>query len=122
MALVLLAADAFGGAQRCLSMTVEYVKTRHQFGTPLAQFQAVKHQLADMAVELEPARALVWFAAYALDESLDDASRRASLAKAHLADRFTAIARASVLAHGGIGYTWEYDLQLWFRRAIFDSA
>ena len=121
-ALVLLAADAFGGAQRCLSMTVDYVQTRHQFGVPLAQFQAIKHQLADMAVELEPARALVWYAAYALDRNLPDASRRASLTKAHLADRFTSITRASVLAHGGIGYTWEYDLQVWFRRALFDNA
>jgi alkylation response protein AidB-like acyl-CoA dehydrogenase len=121
-ALVLLAADAFGGAQRCLSMTVDYVQTRQQFGVALAQFQAIKHQLADMAVELEPARALVWYAALALDEDLADASRRASLAKAHLADRFTSITRAAVLAHGGIGYTWEYDLQVWFRRALYDHA
>lgn len=120
--LVLLAADALGGAQRCLDLAVEYAKTREQFGVVIAQFQGLKHQLANMALQVEPARALVWYAAYAADVGLNDASRAAALAKAHLADRFVAVARAATEAHGGIGYTWEYDLQLFFRRSLFDRA
>ncbi|HXQ45576.1 MAG TPA: acyl-CoA dehydrogenase family protein [Caulobacteraceae bacterium] len=121
-ALVLLAADALGGAEQCLAMTVDYAKQREQFGVVIGQFQALKHQLANMALEIEPARALVWYAAYALDQRLPDASRAAAHAKAHLADRFTSITRAATQAHGGIGYTWDYDLQIWFRRSLFDRA
>jgi alkylation response protein AidB-like acyl-CoA dehydrogenase len=121
-ALVLLAADAFGGARRCLDMAVEYAKTREQFGVVIGQFQGLKHQLANMALEIEPGRALFWYAAYAADADLPDASRSAAHAKAHLADRFVSATRTAVQAHGGIGYTWEYDLQLWFRRALFDRA
>jgi len=119
---VLTAADALGGAQRCLQMAVDYAKTRVQFGRPIGSFQAIKHQLANLALEVEPARALVWYAAYAWDTRAADTSRACALAKAHLADRFTSAARAAIEAHGGIGYTWEYDLQIWFRRAVFDQA
>src|SRR6202012_4997780 len=121
-ALVFLAADALGGAEQCLSMAVDYAKTREQFGVVIGQFQALKHQLANMALEVEPSRALVWYAAYAWDSQLPDTSRSAALTKAHLADRFVSVARAAVQAHGGIGYTWEYDLQLWFKRSLFDRA
>ncbi len=121
-ALVLIAADALGGAQQCLTLAVDYAKQREQFGVIIGRFQALKHQLANMALEVEPARALVWYAAYAWDLELPDASRLAAHAKAHLADRFTSVARGSVQAHGGIGYTWDYDLQLWFRRSLFDRA
>jgi alkylation response protein AidB-like acyl-CoA dehydrogenase len=121
-ALVFLAADALGGAEQCLTMSVDYAKQREQFGVVIGQFQALKHQLANMALEVEPARALVWYAAYALQNRLPGASRAAAHAKAHLADRFTSVTRAATQAHGGIGYTWEYDLQIWFRRALFDRA
>jgi alkylation response protein AidB-like acyl-CoA dehydrogenase len=121
-ALVLIAADALGGAQQCLDMAVEYAKTREQFGTVIGQFQALKHQLANMALEVEPSRALLWYAAYALDHQLPQASRVAAHAKAHMADRFVSVARMAVQVHGGIGYTWEYDLHLWFRRSMFDRA
>ena len=121
-ALVFLAADALGGAEQCLAMSVDYAKSREQFGVIIGQFQALKHQLANMALEVEPARALVWYAAYALDQRLPDASRAAAHAKAHLADRFTSVTRAATQAHGGIGYTWEYDLMIWFRRSLFDRA
>jgi alkylation response protein AidB-like acyl-CoA dehydrogenase len=120
--LILLAADALGGAEQCLTMSVEYAKQREQFGVVIGRFQALKHQLANMALEVEPARALVWYAAYAWDLDLPDASRVAAQAKAHLADRFVSVARAAVQAHGGIGYTWEYDLQIWFKRSIYDRA
>jgi alkylation response protein AidB-like acyl-CoA dehydrogenase len=121
-ALVFLAADALGGAEQCLTMSVEYAKQREQFGVIIGQFQAMKHQLANMALEVEPARALVWYAAYALGQRLPDASRAAAHAKAHLADRFTSVTRAATQAHGGVGYTWEYDLMIWFRRSLFDRA
>ncbi len=120
--LALLAADALGGAQQCLDMSVAYAKMREQFGGVIGRFQAIKHQLANMALEIEPARALVWYSAYALDQHLPEAPRAAAHAKAHLADRFTSVSRLAVQVHGGIGYTWEYDLQLWFRRALFDHA
>ena len=120
--LVLMAADALGGAEQCLTMSVDYAKQREQFGVVIGRFQALKHQLANMALEVEPARALVWYAAYAWDLGLPDASRVAAHAKAHLCDRFVSVARAAVQAHGGIGYTWDYDLQIWFKRSLYDRA
>ncbi len=120
-ALVLLAADAFGAAHRLIRMSVEYAKTRQQFGQPIAQFQALKHQLADMAVEVDPARGLWWYAAHAYDhEPADRAARAAAHAKAHVTDRAQQAARDAVECHGGIGFTWECDVQLWFKRILFD--
>jgi alkylation response protein AidB-like acyl-CoA dehydrogenase len=121
-ALTLTAADALGAAQHCVDASVSYALERQQFGQVIGRFQALKHQLATMALHIEPARALVWYAAYAWDARLDDGSRAAALAKAHLADRFVAVTRDAIAAHGGIGYTWEYLLHVWFRRALFDRA
>lgn len=121
-ALVLVAADALGGAQKVTDMSVAYAKEREQFGQPIGRFQALKHQLAHMALDVEPARALVWYAAYAWDAALPDAPRAAAMAKAHLCDVYVHATRAAVAAHGGIGYTWEYGLNYWFRRAAFDRA
>lgn len=121
-ALVLIAADALGGAQKCTDISVAYAKEREQFGRPIGQFQALKHQLAQMALEVEPARAQLWYAAYAHDADLDDTPRAAAMAKAHLCDVYVRATRAAVAAHGGIGYTWEYGLNYWFRRAAFDRA
>jgi len=120
--LVLLAADAFGGAEHCLHLAVEYAKTREQFGVTIGHFQALKHQLANMVVGLEPARALYWYAAHAFDHVPEDSPRMAAQAKAHLTDCFMQTARDTVEAHGGIGYTWECDVQIWFKRAMFDRA
>jgi len=120
--LVLLAADAFGGASRLVDMSVDYAKAREQFGVTIAHFQALKHQLANMAVEVEPTRALYWYAAHALDHGEDEAVRTAALAKAHVTDRYLQVARDAVEAHGGIGFTWECDVQIWFKRAMFDRA
>jgi alkylation response protein AidB-like acyl-CoA dehydrogenase len=120
--LVLLAADAYGGARRCLDMTVKYALTREQFGQPIGAFQAVKHQLADLACDLDPALSLWWYAAHAQDAIRDRAAHHAALAKAHLTDLFDRTVRATTELHGGIGFTWEYDLHLWFRRALFDRA
>jgi alkylation response protein AidB-like acyl-CoA dehydrogenase len=120
--LVLVAADAYGGARRCIDMTVKYALTREQFGQPIGAFQGVKHQLADLVTELEPAVSLWWYAAHAYDRIRDRAERHAALAKAHLTDVYDRVTRMTTELHGGIGFTWEYDLHLWFRRAIFDRA
>ena len=121
-ALVLIAADSLGGAQKCTDMSVAYAKEREQFGQPIGRFQGLKHQLAHMALDVEPARAQVWYAAYAHDANLPDAERAAAMAKAHLCDVYVRTTRAAIAAHGGIGYTWEYGLNYWFRRAAVNRA
>ncbi|ACG78949.1 acyl-CoA dehydrogenase [Phenylobacterium zucineum HLK1] len=119
---VLLAADAFGGAMRVLHMTAEYAKTREQFGQAIARFQGVKHQLANLAAEIAPCQGLYWYAAVAFEQAPDERAQAAAMAKAHLGDRFMEAGRTAVELHGGIGYTWEYDLQIWVKRAMFDFA
>ena len=121
-ALVLIAADSLGGAQKCTDMSVAYAKERKQFGQPIGGFQGLKHQLAHMALDVEPARAQVWYAAYAHDADLPDAERAAAMVKAHLCDVYVRTTRAAIAAHGGIGYTWEYGLNYWFRRAAVNRA
>lgn len=121
-ALVLIAADALGGAQHCLDVSVAYAKERVQFGQPIGRFQGLKHQLAHIALDVEPARALVWYAAYAWDAQLPETARAAAMAKAHLCEVYTRTTRAAITAHGGIGYTWEYGLNYWFRRSVMDRA
>jgi alkylation response protein AidB-like acyl-CoA dehydrogenase len=120
--LVLLAADAYGGARRCFEMTCSYVLEREQFGQKIGSFQAVKHQLADLIADLEPVLSLYWYAAHAFDRLPDKATRHAALAKAHACDVFDRMTRMATELHGGIGFTWEYDLHLWFRRAMFDRS
>lgn len=119
---ILLAADAFGAAWRMIRMTVDYARTREQFDTPIAQFQAVKHQLANMAMEVEPMRGLLWYAAYAFDHLPDEAARDAASAKAHVTDRVVQVGRGAVSLHGGIGFTWECDVHFWLKRAMFDRS
>ena len=120
--LVLLAADAFGAGSRLIEMSVAYAQQREQFGVTIGHFQALKHQLANMALEMEPARALYWYAAYAFDYLPQESPRSAALAKAHISERAMQVARDAVECHGGIGFTWECDVQLWFKRCMFDRA
>lgn len=120
--LVLLAADSYGGAHRCLEMTVSYALERVQFGQVIGAFQAVKHQLANMATDLEPAMSLYWYAAHAFDHIRDQFSRHAAMAKAHLCDLYDRVVREATELHGGIGFTWEFDLHLWFRRSMFNRG
>jgi alkylation response protein AidB-like acyl-CoA dehydrogenase len=120
--LVLVAADAFGGAAKCIDMTVKYSLTREQFGQPIGAFQGVKHQLADLVCDLEPTRSLWWYAAHAFDHIVDKSERHAALTKALLTDLFDRVTRYAIELHGGIGFTWEFDLHLWWRRALFDRA
>jgi alkylation response protein AidB-like acyl-CoA dehydrogenase len=117
---VLLAADAFGAAHQLVRATAAYLQTRQQFGQPLAQFQALKHQLANMALQVDPTRGLWWYAAHAFDHVPAESARAAALAKAHITDRAQQAARDAVEAHGGIGFTWESDVHLWFKRVLFD--
>jgi len=120
--LVLLAADACGGAARLLELSVDYAKLREQFGRPIGAFQAVKHQLADMAVAVEPQAGLYWHAAHAFDTDPAGAPLAAAIAKASLTETYPRIARRAIEAHGGIGYTWEFGLHVWLKRALADQA
>lgn len=119
---VLIAADAYGGSRRCLDMTVQYAKQREQFGQIIGAFQAVKHQIANLAAELEPSLSLYWYAAHAFDRIRGQSDRHAALVKAHMTDLYDRVTRDTTELHGGIGFTWEFDLHLWFRRAVFDRS
>ncbi len=121
--LVLVAADAFGGASACVDRAVSYAKEREQFGQVIGSFQAMKHQLADMALTVSPSIGLYWYAAHAFDTGAPKAaSEAAALAKSHICELYPQIARAMIEAHGGIGYTWEYGDHVWLKRALFDQV
>lgn len=113
---VMLAADTLGACQTMLDKAVEYAKERKQFGRTIGSFQAVKHLCAEMAAELEPARALVWYAAYAFDHAPDEAPLMAAHAKAHTSEIGRFIARTATEVHGGIGMTDLLGLHYWFKR------
>jgi alkylation response protein AidB-like acyl-CoA dehydrogenase len=113
---IVLAADTLGAAQTMLTRAVEYSKQRIQFGRPVGSFQAVKHLCAEMAAELEPCRAMLWYAAYAFDAIPDEARLTACHTKAHLSEVATFVARTATEVHGGIGFTDELGLHLWFKR------
>jgi alkylation response protein AidB-like acyl-CoA dehydrogenase len=110
-------AEAVGSAQAVLQLTVGYAKSRIQFGEPIGKFQGVKHPLAEMYVDVESFRSLVNYAAWALDEGSDEAPLAVSRAKAYASEAFPRIGIDCVQLHGGIGYTWEYDAQLYLKRA-----
>jgi alkylation response protein AidB-like acyl-CoA dehydrogenase len=116
-ATVALTAEMCGGAQQVLDMTVAYAKMRVAFGKPIGSYQGVKHQAADMLVALENAKSLTYYAAWALDQGLDEAPLAVSMAKAAASDMARKIAGTGIQLHGGIGMTWEHDLQLYFKRA-----
>jgi alkylation response protein AidB-like acyl-CoA dehydrogenase len=116
-AAVALAAEQLGGAQRTLEMTVEYVKVRRQFGRPIGGFQAVKHRCADMFVLVESARSAVLHAADTADGDPEGLPAAAALAKAYCSEAFFHVAAEAVQLHGGIGFTWEHDAHLYFKRA-----
>lgn len=116
-ATVALAAEMCGGAQQVLDMTVAYAKIRIAFGKPIGSYQGVKHQAADMLVAIENAKSLTYYAAWAVDQGIDEAPLAASMAKAAASDMYRKVAGAGIQLHGGIGMTWEHDLQLYFKRA-----
>ncbi len=112
-----LAAEQVGGAQRCLDMAVAYAKVRHQFGRAIGSFQAIKHLCADMLLEVESARSAAYYAAWAAAEGAADLPLVASLAKACCSDAYFHVAASNIQVHGGIGFTWEHDAHLYYRRA-----
>lgn len=120
--ILLLAADAFGAAEKLVQITTEYAKTRQQFGQEIAQFQSVKHQLAEMSTQLECARGMFWYAAHAVDHLPDEAMRQTALAKAHITEIAAWISREAVELHGGLGFTWECDVHIHMKRIMFNRA
>jgi alkylation response protein AidB-like acyl-CoA dehydrogenase len=114
---VAMAAEAVGGARRALEMSVEHLKVREQFGRPLGSFQALRHRVADLTVELEAATSTTWYAARAVADQSQDLPVVAPLAKAAATSAFTHIAGECIQLHGGIGFTWEHDAHLYFKRA-----
>jgi alkylation response protein AidB-like acyl-CoA dehydrogenase len=121
VAAIAIAADSLGGTERALEMAVEYSKVREQFGKPIGSFQALKHAAAEIVADIEPARALVWYAAYRATEE-GKCSREASMAKARLCEIYSRGTDRAVLMHGGIGFTWEHDMHLWYKRARFNES
>jgi len=117
---VAVAADVLGASEVAIERAVAYAQQRVQFGRPIGSFQAVKHLCAEMIAELEPARSLVWYAAHAFDALPDESSMLAAHAKAHLCEIGTFIVRTATEVHGGIGFTDEHDLHLWFKRVGVD--
>ncbi len=116
-ATVALCAEMCGGAQRVLDMTTDYAKIRIAFGKPIGTYQGVKHKAADMLVDVENAKSLTYYAAWAVDENAPEAALAASMAKAYVTDAYRKVAGAGIQLHGGIGFTWEHDLHLYFKRA-----
>ena len=117
LAAISLAAEQVGGAQRCLDMVVGYAKEREQFSRPIGSFQAIKHKCADMLVAVESARSALYYAACIADDGSDDLSTNASLAKAWCSESYFHCAAENIQIHGGVGFTWEYDPHLHFKRA-----
>ncbi len=112
-----LAAEQVGGAQRCLDMAVAYAKVRHQFGRAIGSFQAIKHMCADMLLEVESARSAAYYAAWAAADGAADLPLVASLAKAYCSEAYFHVAASNIQVYGGIGFTWEHDAHLYYRRA-----
>jgi alkylation response protein AidB-like acyl-CoA dehydrogenase len=114
---VALAAEQVGGAQKCLDSSVAYACEREQFGRPIGSFQAIKHKCADMMVEVESARSAAYYAGCVAAEGSDELAVCASLAKAYCSDAYFRCAADAIQIHGGVGFTWEYDCHLHFKRA-----
>ncbi|HEY1432279.1 MAG TPA: acyl-CoA dehydrogenase, partial [Stellaceae bacterium] len=116
-AAVCLANEMVGGAERVREDALAYAMMRMQFGKPIASFQSMKHKQADMLLEVELAKSAAYYAAASLDDGDDDAVANAHLAKAYASDAYMQIAIHAVQIHGGIGFTWDNDTHLWFKRA-----
>jgi alkylation response protein AidB-like acyl-CoA dehydrogenase len=121
LAVIALAAEQVGGAQRCLEMSVDYAKSRIQFGRPIGSFQAIKHKCAEMLLDVESARSAACFAAWAAADDSEEVPAVASLAKAHCSEAYFRTAGENIQIHGGIGFTWEHDAHLYFKRAKSDE-
>ena len=114
---ILVAADTLGAAETMIEKAVAYAKERRQFGRVIGSFQAVKHMCAEMLLEVENAHAAVYYAAWALDAGSPDAPLAVAAAKGYVSDASRKVCGSAIQVHGGIGFTWEYDLHLYFKRA-----
>ena len=121
-ATVALCAEMCGGAQKVLEMTTEYAKIRVAFGKPIGTYQGVKHRAADMLVDVENAKSLTYYAAWAVDERVPEAALACSMAKAYTSDAYRKVAGAGIQLHGGIGFTWEHDLRAKSSEFTFGDA
>jgi alkylation response protein AidB-like acyl-CoA dehydrogenase len=122
VAVICLANEMVGGAEQLLESAIEYANMRVQFGRSIASFQSLKHKAADMLLDVELAKSAAYYAAAAADEGEDDISALASIAKASAADAYMQTAIHTVQIHGGIGFTWDNDTHLWFKRAKSSEA
>jgi len=114
---VALCAEMCGGAQRVLDMSVEYAKVREQFGKPIGSFQAIQHKCANMMVQVESAKSATYYAAWAVANDVPEAHLAACMAKAYTSDAYRFVSAEGIQIHGGIGFTWEHDMHLYFKRA-----
>jgi alkylation response protein AidB-like acyl-CoA dehydrogenase len=114
---VALCAEMCGGAQRVLEMSVEYAKVREQFGKPIGSFQAIQHKCANMMVQVESAKSATYYAAWAVANDVPEAHLAACMAKAYTSDAYRFVSAEGIQIHGGIGFTWEHDMHLFFKRA-----
>ncbi|ETW93852.1 MAG: acyl-CoA dehydrogenase [Candidatus Entotheonella factor] len=114
-----LCAEMVGGAQRVLDISVDYAKERVQFGRPIGSFQAIKHKCAEMMLQVESAKSAAYYAAWAVDEDVPEAPLAVSMAKAYCSDAYRHTAGEGIQVHGGIGFTWEHDMHLYFKRAKY---
>ena len=114
---VAICAEMCGGAQRVLEMSVEYAKVREQFGKPIGSFQAIQHKCANMMVQVESAKSATYYAAWAVANDVAEAHLAACMAKAYTSDAYRFVSAEGIQIHGGIGFTWEHDMHLYFKRA-----
>jgi alkylation response protein AidB-like acyl-CoA dehydrogenase len=121
MATAALCAEMVGGAQRVLDMSVTYAKERVQFGRPIGSFQAIKHKCAEMMLQVESAKSAAYYAAWAVDEDAPEVPLAISMAKAYCSDAYRYTAGEGIQVHGGIGFTWEHDMHLYFKRAKYSE-
>ena len=114
---VMLAAEMVGGAQKVLDLTVDYAKVRVQFGRPIGSFQAVQHKCANMMIDVEGAKSAAYYASWAVSNDVAEAPVAAAVAKAAASDAYRRVSAEGIQLHGGIGFTWDHDLHLYFKRA-----
>jgi alkylation response protein AidB-like acyl-CoA dehydrogenase len=114
---VALCAEMCGGAHKVLEMSVEYAKVREQFGRPIGSFQAIQHKCANMLVQVESAKSATYYAAWAVANDVPEAHLAACMAKAYCSDAYRSVSGEGIQIHGGIGFTWEHDMHLYFKRA-----
>jgi hypothetical protein len=116
-AAVLLAFEQVGGAQACLEMAKDYAMGRYAFGRPIAGYQAIKHRLADMYVQIELARSNAYFGAWALSTDAAELPVAAATARISAVEAFNYASKENIQVHGGMGFTWEFNCHLYYRRA-----